>query len=191
MSTTSEATEKQRTAALAYYYQHREERLRYRKSWKQQNREKVLLEKKRYRERHRETLAQKARDRTRQHSQFLTEEQKQARKKHKREWYRSYYRENKTRLSKANRPHLLRRKYGLTEDEYHVILKKQGGVCAICGAESTIYIDRETRLAVDHCHKTGKVRGLLCSRCNLAISFFNDSPTVLARARRYLLKHGA
>ncbi len=47
----------------------------------------------------------------------------------------------------------------------------------------------EIHLAVDHCHKTGKVRGLLCRRCNLAISFLDESPTIHARARRYLLKH--
>jgi hypothetical protein len=172
----------------SYYQRHREERLAYQKLWKQQNREKVLREKKRYRERHKDRLNQKSREYMRHHRPNFSPLTARQREK-KREWYRAYYQKNKARLSNRTRPQILQRKYGVTEDEYRLLLKKQRGICAICGTEKTIYAKREARLAVDHCHKTGKVRGLLCSRCNLALSFFDDSPAVLARARRYLLKH--
>jgi len=60
----------------------------------------------------------------------------------------------------------------------------QGGVCAICGKpEATA---RTKRLCVDHCHETGKVRGLLCSHCNRAIGLLGDSCAILASAITYL-----
>lgn len=64
------------------------------------------------------------------------------------------------------------------------MLEMQGGVCAICGGK-----DKNFRLAVDHCHQTGKIRGLLCSACNKAIGGFKDSPMLLIKAMRYLHKH--
>lgn len=57
-----------------------------------------------------------------------------------------------------------RRGIKLTVDDYDLLLKRQGGVCAICGKPP-----KKTRLAVDHDHKTGKVRGLLCFYCNFRI----------------------
>jgi hypothetical protein len=76
----------------------------------------------------------------------------------------------------------LRKNYGITEGEYDSMLLGQGGVCAICkGAEPS-----GRRLAVDHCHTTGKVRGLLCSRCNPAIGLFNENVANLASAIDYL-----
>lgn len=60
-------------------------------------------------------------------------------------------------------------KYGITAEEYDVMLAQQGGVCAICKAPPTT-----RRLAVDHDHETGKIRGLLCSRCNPALGMLLD-----------------
>ena len=77
----------------------------------------------------------------------------------------------------------LRRYYGMTPDEYDYMLEKQGGVCAICGREPN-----GRRLAVDHDHDTGTIRGLLCFRCNFGLSWFREDPAVVARASDYL--HG-
>jgi hypothetical protein len=76
---------------------------------------------------------------------------------------------------------LIVKKYGITEDQYQAILALQNGVCAICNRHQRI-----CRLSIDHCHKTGKVRGLLCRRCNRNIGRFFDSPQVLHRAAEYL-----
>lgn len=74
------------------------------------------------------------------------------------------------------------RKYGLSASEYHTMNAAQGGLCAICKRAN----QGGDRLVVDHCHKTGDVRGLLCYRCNVGIGFLNDSPQIMAAARVYV-----
>lgn len=74
----------------------------------------------------------------------------------------------------------LKTKYGLSYEDYLVILEKQNNKCAICGVTPT------RRLDVDHNHETGKVRGLLCPKCNRALGSFNDNIVYLSRAIEYL-----
>lgn len=75
--------------------------------------------------------------------------------------------------------------YGLTVDQHAAMLESQNGVCAICGLPQ-IPRGRKRRLHIDHDHGTGKVRGLLCDRCNAGIGCFRDSSTTLRRAVEYL-----
>lgn len=70
------------------------------------------------------------------------------------------------------------RAYGLTEQTYNEMFDAQGGKCAIC--------DRAIKLVVDHCHKTGRVRGLLCNPCNISLGNFEDDSDRLLRAVEYL-----
>jgi len=94
----------------------------------------------------------------------------------------------------ADRPRLrayefqrsLRRHYGITEQDYADLLAAQEGVCAICGKECAT----GKRLAVDHNHATGNVRGLLCQACNLALGQFRESRELLAAAIAYLEERG-
>jgi hypothetical protein len=72
-------------------------------------------------------------------------------------------------------------KYGITYEDYDRMLLQQNGVCAICGTPP-----KKNRLAVDHCHKTKKVRGLLCFRCNYGLNWFQDNPERFTRASAYL-----
>jgi hypothetical protein len=74
-------------------------------------------------------------------------------------------------------------KYGLTQVCYDTLLKFQGGGCAICGAKKA---DKARRLAVDHCHETGAVRGLLCACCNTAIGKLRDDPDLMIKAAEYV-----
>lgn len=69
----------------------------------------------------------------------------------------------------------LKRLYGITSEQYYAMLAAQGGVCAICGGHSRRKGRPVERLCVDHCHKTGRVRGLLCIRCNCALRYFDDA----------------
>ena len=84
----------------------------------------------------------------------------------------------------------LKQTYGITLQEYQQLVVDQGGCCAICENE----VDLEPRgrgksysgFAVDHCHDTGKVRGLLCYKCNLALGHFKDDLNILKKAIEYL-----
>ena len=71
--------------------------------------------------------------------------------------------------------------YGLRPQEYHAMAQQQGGRCAVCGEPP-----KQGRLAVDHCHTTGDVRGLLCVPCNAALGLLKDSPARMRRAVKYL-----
>lgn len=86
----------------------------------------------------------------------------------------------------------LKRKYGITLAEYEKMRDEQGGVCAICHQPETAF-DAKTLitrgLAVDHCHKTKRVRGLLCFRCNSVIGKVEESLELLDACRDYLIKH--
>ncbi len=78
-------------------------------------------------------------------------------------------------------------KFGLAGKEYQLILDIQGRVCAICGASVS---DNGKRLAIDHDHKTGRIRGLLCNGCNVGLGMFRDNPKILRKAIRYLKENG-
>lgn len=79
---------------------------------------------------------------------------------------------------------LVERQFGLTQLQYEAMLLAQGGGCAICGRPPRA--SYPGTLHVDHCHDTGRVRGLLCQVCNLSLGKFNHDPDLLRRAAEYL-----
>lgn len=93
-------------------------------------------------------------------------------------------------LRKKQRRHNRSTKFGISEDQYEKMLSAQGGACAICGKKPG-----RKQLAVDHNHKTGAVRGLLCSHCNCAIGMLNcdddEFYALVKSAIRYIRKHEA
>lgn len=119
----------------------------------------------------------------------MTEEGKEQRRAAKREWNqknrlkiaerkRRAYAEDPTRFRAANRKSV----YGISSEEYQRRLLEQKGVCAIC--QNSCRLGRQ--LAVDHNHQTGRVRGLLCSRCNFMLGQAEDDAVRLLAAARYL-----
>lgn len=79
----------------------------------------------------------------------------------------------------------IKREYGLTPEDYYALLVAQGGVCAICGGKA--YRDgRESRLHIDHNHETGRIRGLLCFRCNSTLGRVEDSLELIEKIVGYL-----
>lgn len=80
-----------------------------------------------------------------------------------------------------SRPNSLKKLYGMSMQQYQDMLLKQGGVCAICGGRGS-----RRHLDVDHCHATGRIRGLLCSDCNIMLGKAKDSLGTLRAALEYL-----
>jgi hypothetical protein len=83
----------------------------------------------------------------------------------------------------------LKRTYGLLWEDYLNLFSTQGGACKICRTRLSTHLQvpMEHQIAhVDHCHSTGKVRGLLCNKCNSAIGYFNESALLCRLASEYL-----
>jgi Recombination endonuclease VII len=80
------------------------------------------------------------------------------------------------------------RNFGISREQYEEMLKRQNGVCAICHQPETARSRSggEKLLGVDHEHETGRVRGLLCYRCNVALGYLKDDADVLLSAVAYL-----
>ena len=95
----------------------------------------------------------------------------------------NYNREN----SKSVRSQYLKRNYGLTFEEFDAMLSGQDNCCAICKGKETY--GRHKRFTVDHNHKTGKIRGLLCNHCNTALGLVGDNIHTLKSMIEYLESH--
>lgn len=95
-----------------------------------------------------------------------------------RAWYRARYLREREGRSVSYRM----RRYGLTLDQFHAMFEAQGELCAICH-------DVLTKPNVDHNHRTGATRQLLCNRCNVGLGQFRENPTFLRDAAQYLERH--
>ena len=95
------------------------------------------------------------------------------------------YQKNKDRLIKKQRGYNIFNKYGITEGEYNKMLSQQNNKCAICGS-SEIKRKEAKYFNIDHCHSTGKVRGLLCHDCNIILGKLNDDIEMCKKIITYL-----
>lgn len=92
-----------------------------------------------------------------------------------------YRKNNREKYLESKRKCRLKVVFGITIAQYEKMLLKQGGTCGICGSKPD-----KVRLAVDHDHRTGKIRGLLCDSCNRGLGQLGDSEEVLISALEYL-----
>jgi len=101
---------------------------------------------------------------------------------------KKYYNENREKVLKKCRENHLKKSYGLTSDDYFELVKKQDNKCAICNQKETRFTKTGDikPLSVDHNHKTGEVRMLLCNDCNALLGFCKESPEILQSAKEYL-----
>jgi Autographiviridae endonuclease VII len=99
-------------------------------------------------------------------------------------WKHDSYLRRKDRV----RAYAIRRKFGIEPEQYDAMLAAQGGHCAICPA--TEPGGRDRFFHIDHDHKTGKVRGLLCRNHNLMLGYASDDPSILKAGIDYLAKAG-
>ena len=100
------------------------------------------------------------------------------------------YKENPLKFYDSN----LRNLYGITYDDYLELLKKQNYRCAICGftleeVKSRYGGNNVRNFHIDHCHKTKKIRGILCQKCNRGLGLFKDNPFMLIKAAKYIKKN--
>jgi hypothetical protein len=103
---------------------------------------------------------------------------------------KALYVKPKPKAHKSPRAARLKAVYGISEQKYAAMLADQAGVCAICKRpETTMFRGKPRPLSVDHSHKTGKVRGLLCGKCNSLLGFAEDEVETLRQAEKYLLSH--
>lgn len=103
------------------------------------------------------------------------------------QWQREY---RKTPNGKRYTRAMNLKKFGITPEQYDELHKKQKGLCASCGRPETKPANQfgKPRLAVDHCHKSNIVRGLLCMKCNRALGLLDDDPEIVERLLRYRMK---
>lgn len=100
---------------------------------------------------------------------------------------KEWFKKNRDRLKDG----FLRRTYGISIEEYKTMFNNQCGKCAICGKEETRLNKDGTKLdlSVDHCHKTGKVRKLLCSTCNTTLGKVEEDIDRLSKLAAYIKEH--
>ena len=103
-------------------------------------------------------------------------------------WYQTKTPEMTARLNKRGRRWQVLKKYGLSPEEYARLQKEHNGRCAVCGEEECkkSKLGKTHELTVDHDHTTGKVRALLCHRCNVAIGLCKENPDLFRRIIDYL-----
>ncbi len=106
-----------------------------------------------------------------------------ANKERRNEITREYRKRHLEKLRAKDRERDRTRMYGITSVEYLKMAESQSGQCKICG---TTELYGRTRLAIDHCHSTGRIRGLLCTKCNAGLGMFSDNIEKLTNAISYL-----
>jgi hypothetical protein len=175
------AREQRRRWAQENRERHREARRRY----KERNPEKYRESQQRYERENAEAQAQRRADWARRNPEKRAATKRRYRQADP-ERVRDLDRQAKLRVpasiaAERRRRYTIRR-YGLTVAEYDEMLAHQDGGCAICHSEDP----RGRNWSIDHCHETGRVRGLLCSLCNLGLGCFADKPERLLQAVAYL-----
>lgn len=153
--------EQLREAGKKYYRENKERILEYGKRYKQDNNEKITKERKEYKRKNHDKIMK-------QNKQYKENNKERDRDK----------------IAGTRRKNYYRSRYNITVDEYDKIFDDQGGVCLICKRPQG-----NRRLSIDHNHKTGEVRGLLCNNCNAAIGLVNEDQKILTRIKQYLKQY--
>lgn len=152
----------------------------YIKQWRKDHPDKV----KEYREKGKERKSSTTRKKYNKNKKYEHERSKKQYQKHKEK--RKIYRESRKIIRRNNN---LQKQFGITLDDYNRLSQQQNGVCAICKNPETTKNQYGLRpLSVDHNHKTGKVRGLLCSKCNTGLGQFQENKLFLLNAIIYLVE---
>lgn len=178
------AREHQESRAISrrkYYLKNKEKYLQWGAEYKARNKDKVKIWSKNHRLKYKEEIAKYKKDHRNIEKERLRQSKHYA--NHKEtivERAKQWHKENPEKARAIKRKYL----YGLSQLGYIELLLKQDGKCAICDNEMNGWHEPQ----IDHDHKTGKVRGLLCGKCNTGLAKFRENTTSLLKAIKYL-KH--
>ena len=100
---------------------------------------------------------------------------------HEQNRVKEYRKNNVEKVKASNRNTKLKKAYGITQEEFLEMSSKQDNKCACCG--------QETKLVVDHCHTTKRIRELLCGNCNTALGLLNENLNIVQNLETYIRKH--
>ena len=163
------------------------EKKEYKRKYNEKNKDRIKENNRLYRLANAENLKIQAKEYRKNNSEKVKkyyEQNKDKRSKNVKNWRIKY----KNKLKDKS----LKKRYNLRLDEYNVLYIQQNGLCAICHKPETKinYISKvPDLLAVDHNHKTGQIRGLLCSRCNRYLGIFEENPEMMNEFNLYLQKY--
>jgi len=149
-----------------------EKQKEYMAAYRKANREKLLKQMKSYRSKHTDELKKYCADHRAEFNRKASEHYRQTKQSLK------HYHNNKEHYKNL----VLKRKYGITLDQFNVMYISQGESCAICLKR----FESNKHTHVDHNHQTGQVRQLLCKECNNGLGNFKESPVNLQRAIEYI-----
>ena len=146
--------------------------IEYQREWRRQNADRVREHAAAYRKKNKAKISASARRWREENREELLAKK------------RAYYTNNKERHKAATRRSALKRQYGITHEQFEVMLTAQDHRCANPGCRTDNPGGKGWH--VDHCHATGRVRGILCNHCNLMLGYARDNPKALLGAAEYL-----
>lgn len=159
------------------YYKNKEKWKLTRKKYDSQPKRKKYLSE--YQKANREKINQRKKERA-----IVDLEYRNKRNQMSSEWRKK----NPEKQIESKKRSILKKKYGLTSEQFDDLLKEHQEVCAICKTKN-VRPNNKKGICIDHNHKTGKVRGLLCDKCNRGIGLFGDSKELLEKAIKYIKKY--
>lgn len=163
----------------------KEELAAYQRAWRAANLEKIRAKQKEYYLANRDGICAQARahrlanlkkDKKQQRANYLSHRQERL------AWMKAYYATHK----KEQMAYKRMKKYGMSQDDFDALLEKQGMACAICHRDDW---PGKHLPHVDHDHKSGKIRGILCSKCNTALGLVNESLEIIKSMENYIRKN--
>ena len=161
------------------------------KEYREKNKEKISIRKKKKYQENKEEICINSKKRYAEDEEYRNKLIKQSKERRKnrnkeqierdKEYRKKYTKDNAEYL----RNYRLIKNFGIDISQYDLLLESQNYKCAICGSTET-GAKHQKYFSVDHCHETGKVRGLLCKPCNIMLGEAKDNPTILSKAIDYL-----
>lgn len=170
------ATEHRKSQAKEYYVRNKDKYAAYNKNYYQKNKEKRMAHIKRYIDKNKERIANYRR-------QYRTTRRPELCAKSK-----AYRLANLEKVKVSVRSAFIKRKYGITAQEYDARIVAQEGKCEVC-KEVPTGKGAKSKLHLDHCHITNKHRGMICGNCNVALGMARDNLVVLKALVNYLEKY--